>query len=263
MNATPETIRTHVRETYAQAARPVAKEACGCAPSCCSPSESASAELGYDPVELAALPSGADLGLGCGNPLAIASLKMGEVVLDLGSGPGMDAILSAKRVGPTGKVIGVDMTPAMLERARGNAAKAGFGQIEFRLGEIEHLPLADRSVDVIISNCVVNLSPEKSKVMAEMARVLKPGGRIALSDVVSTGPVSEEVRSDLALHSACVAGALDVGEWKSGLDKVGFDHIEIAIDESTRPMIKAWAKPGVLSNQFASARITAIKGLGK
>lgn len=260
MNASPEMIRTHVRDAYAQVVKPAAKEACGCGPSCCSPSERASVELGYDPVELAALPSGADLGLGCGNPLAIASLKMGEVVLDLGSGPGMDALLSAKRVGPTGKVIGVDMTPAMLERARANAEKAGFFQVEFRLGEIEHLPVADQTVNVIISNCVVNLSPEKQKVMAEMARVLKPGGRIALSDVVSTAPVSDEVRKDLSLHAACVAGAMDLADWKSGLAEAGFEQVEIAIDESTRPMIKAWAKPGVLENQFASARITAIKG---
>lgn len=199
--------------------------------------------------------------MGCGNPLAIASLKPGEVVLDLGSGPGMDALLAAKRVGPTGKVIGVDMTPSMLTRARVNAAKAGLSQVEFRLGEIEALPVADGAVDVIISNCVVNLSPEKSKVLAEMARVLKAGGRIAISDVISTAPISEAVRQDLNLHAGCISGAMSREEWTRGLADAGFTDVTLVLEESSRAMIDQWAPPGLLRGEFVSARIGAVKGV--
>jgi ubiquinone/menaquinone biosynthesis C-methylase UbiE len=178
--------------------------------------------IGYSEAELAAVPEGANLGLGCGNPQAIAALKPGETVLDLGSGAGFDCFLAARQVGPAGHVIGVDMTPEMIRRARDNAAKAGLANVEFRLGEIEYLPVADASVDVVISNCVINLSPEKLQVFREAFRVLRPGGRLALSDIVATAELPAAVRDDLTLFTGCMAGAAHIDELEQMLSEVGF-----------------------------------------
>jgi arsenite methyltransferase len=211
-NLQPEKIREFVRKRYggiAQSDRPE----CGCAPSSCcfgaspiTPSVS-SLQIGYSLEELQAVPVGADLGLGCGNPQAIAALQSGETVLDLGSGAGFDCFLAVRQVGPTGKVIGVDMTAEMVAKARENAREAGYDNVEFRLGEIEHLPVADANVDVIISNCVINLSPDKPRVCREAFRVLRSGGRLAISDIVTTAPLPDEVRNDLAFYAGCIAGA--------------------------------------------------------
>ncbi len=214
--------------------------------------------LGYSDDELAAAPAGADLGLGCGNPQAIASLKPGETVLDLGSGAGFDCFLAARQVGESGRVIGVDMTPEMLARARENARKGGFANVEFRLGEIEHLPVADESVDVIISNCVINLSPEKEQVFREAFRVLRPGGRIAVADMVSLAPLPPEVREDLALYAGCVAGVATVGELRTMLTEAGFVDIVIRPNDSEQ-LLEAWGAGESLKNQVFSATIEARK----
>ncbi len=212
-------IRKAVRDRYGRIAESKrdATSSCCAQPSCCSrpacsgEAPALSGKMGYSAEELAAAPEGANMGLGCGNPQAIAALQEGEVVLDLGSGGGFDCFLAAARVGPTGRVIGVDMTPEMVERARANAAVGGYGNVEFRLGEIEHIPAADASVDVVISNCVINLSADKPAVMAEAYRVLRPGGRLAISDVVAIGEIPAAVRDDPDLYSGCVAGAVTRG----------------------------------------------------
>ena len=209
--------------------------------------------------EVNTIPAGSNLGLGCGNPHVFAGLKSGETVLDLGCGGGMDCFLAARAVGETGKVIGVDMTPEMIMRARGNAEKGAYRNVDFRLGEIEHLPVADQSVDIIISNCVINLSPEKGQVFAEAFRVLKPGGRLAISDVVLTGVMPEAVRGDLDMHCSCISGASAVDELESTLSQSGFENVRIVINEESREFIREW-QPGLNVNQFiASANIEARK----
>ncbi|BAD41354.1 putative methyltransferase [Symbiobacterium thermophilum IAM 14863] len=268
-------LREMVRKRYAEAARGSAAGSAGgcCAPEpkgddllvvsgCCCGSGAGGEELGrvlgYSDDELAAAPAGADLGLGCGNPQAIASLKPGETVLDLGSGAGFDCFLAARQVGESGRVIGVDMTPEMLARARENARKGGFANVEFRLGEIEHLPVADESVDVIISNCVINLSPEKEQVFREAFRVLRPGGRIAVADMVSLAPLPPEVREDLALYAGCVAGVATVGELRTMLTEAGFVDIVIRPKDSEQ-LLEAWGAGESLKNQVFSATIEARK----
>lgn len=234
------------------------------ATSCCSESALLSLTakahtVGYTADETSAVPEGANLGLGCGNPLAIAALRPGETVLDLGSGAGFDCFLAARAVGPTGHVIGVDMTPEMLRKARENAVTGAFQNVEFRLGEIEHLPVADQSVDVIISNCVINLSPEKSQVFREAFRVLKAGGRLAISDVVATAPFPEVMLHDLALRSCCVSGASLLDEIEQMLQSAGFRHIRIQPKDESKAFIREWEPGTNIADYVVSATIEAVK----
>lgn len=228
-------IRNTVRDQYGAMAR-AGSSCCGPASSgCCAPSAdpaALAAAIGYDAVELAKiLPEGANLGLSCGNPGAIAALKAGEIVLDLGSGAGFDAFLSGPKVGATGRVIGVDMTPDMVAKARANAAgytrRTGLANVEFRMGEIEHLPVADASVDVVISNCVINLSPDKPQVWREIARVLKPGGRVAVSDIVLLRPLPEAVRGAINAYVGCIAGASLVDEVRRMMAEAGLIEVHL------------------------------------
>jgi SAM-dependent methyltransferase len=227
-----EGVRGKVREAYAKIATG-GDSCCGKAASCCgSPSPDDLAKcIGYSDEELAGLPDGANMGLSCGNPTAIASLKEGEVVLDLGSGGGFDVFIAARKVGPSGRAIGVDMTPDMVTKARANAIgfreQTGLDNVEFRLGEIEHLPVADGTVDVVISNCVVNLSPEKPQVWREMARVLKPGGRVAVSDIALLKPLPEALLNSVAALVGCIAGAVLVEETEAMAKEAGLVDIEL------------------------------------
>jgi SAM-dependent methyltransferase len=200
------------------------------------------------------------MGLGCGNPQAIAALQPGEVVLDLGSGGGLDCFLAARRVGPQGHVIGVDMTPDMVARARQNARNSGYSNVEFRLGEIEHLPVADEQVDVIVSNCVINLSPDKPRVFQEAFRVLKPGGRLAITDVVALKQLPDELRNDPGLTASCIGGAVVVAELEEMLNQAGFEQISILLDEGSREAIAAWAPDHHPEQYIISAAIEAVKG---
>jgi len=257
---TSDDIRAAVRAQYGAVARrnAEARGSSACSPGCCSPRPGASRALGYDPKELASVPEGVNLGLGCGNPGAHAKLRPGEVVLDLGSGAGFDCFLAAKRVGRSGRVIGVDMTPDMVAKARANAEKQDLeAPVEFRLGEIERLPVADTSVDVILSNCVVNLSPEKRAVFAEAARVSKPGGRLAISDVVATASLPDSVRQDLGALTGCVAGAADVAVLERLISEAGFEEVRITVDESSRAHIAGWMAGSGVERYVASARIEA------
>jgi arsenite methyltransferase len=260
MNA--EETRAAVRERYARAAT-------GTDGGCCAPSASSccgglvsvddlARTIGYGEDDLQAVPEGANLGLGCGNPHAIASLKPGETVLDLGAGAGFDAFLAARQVGETGRVIGVDMTPEMVRKARENAARGGLGNVEFRLGEIEHMPVADSTVDVVISNCVINLSPEKPAVFAEAFRVLKPGGRLAVSDMVTSLPLPPEVQRDVAMYTGCIAGAASVGELNAMLKAAGFTAIRITPKDS-RTLLETWGADTQLEDVIFSAMIQATR----
>lgn len=262
----PETIRAAVRQRYAAAATADDADGDSC---CCSSSKPAASPccgadaqartLGYSDAEVAAVPEGANLGLGCGNPVAIASLKPGQTVLDLGAGAGFDAFLAARAVGASGRVIGVDMTPEMVTKARANARKGGYAQVDFRLGEIEALPVADASVDVIISNCVINLCPDKRPVYREAFRVLRSGGRIAVSDVVSQVELPEEVKRDLALHAGCLAGATLQSELEKILKEAGFADIRIRRKGNSDEVVTSWdSKRGFEASVFA-AEITATK----
>jgi arsenite methyltransferase len=211
---------------------------CGGGSSCCGaavgtdgvPQGTAAEALGYTPDQLSSVPEGAELGLGCGNPLALAALRGGETVLDLGCGAGFDCFLAAARVGDNGRVIGVDMTPEMLDRARDNARRGGYGNVEFRLGEIENLPVADASIDLLISNCVINLSVDKARVFREAFRALKPGGRLAISDIVLLGELPAELRASVSAYTGCVAGALPRGEYLELIRKAGFSDVNVERD---------------------------------
>lgn len=227
----PETLKSAVRDRYAGFVKNN-QSCCGPSTSCgCAPGD-ASLDLGYDPKDLAAVPEGANLGLGCGNPVALAALKPGETVLDLGSGAGFDAFLAAQRVGPEGRVIGVDMTPEMIERATALARKHGYGNVEFRLGDIEALPVDDASVDVILSNCVVNLAPDKAQVFREALRVLKPGGRLQVSDLVLARPLPETLLEDMDVYAACVSGAMLKDDYLAAIRSAGFAGVIVASERS-------------------------------
>ena len=257
-------IRQSVRDSYAKVAEASdAGECCGVETSCCGVSADInsvhSTRLGYSEDDLNNIPGGADMGLGCGNPRAIASLQADEVVLDLGSGGGFDAFLAVREVGKHGQVIGVDMTPAMVSKARSNAETAGFSNVEFRLGEIEHLPVADCSVDVIISNCVINLSPDKAQVFREAYRVLRPGGRLAISDVVATAKLPDDVKDDPQLHACCVAGAALVDELQVMLEQASFLGIRITPKDESREFISDWVPGSGVEDYVVSAHIEAVK----
>lgn len=268
--ADSEEVRAAVRARYGS----IARDRAGNSRTCCdgdnatsdrcnssSPNGDSATLLGYSAEDIAAVPEGADLGLGCGAPLRAATLKSGETVLDLGSGAGFDCFLAAREIGPSGQVIGVDMTIDMVVKARRNANKGNYRDVSFRLGEIEHLPVADGSVDVIISNCVINLSPDKAQVFREAFRVLKPGGRLAISDVVTPIPLPDHIKRDLALHTGCLAGASLVSELKSTLEECGFDDIRITPKAESREFIKDWG-PGLKLEDFVvSAIIQAVRPL--
>lgn len=265
------TVRQTVRESYAKIAEQGGNSGC-CAPTssgggCCGPAndaeipsaEAMSAFFGYSDAEMAAVPEGANLGLGCGNPQAIAEMKAGEVVVDLGAGAGFDAFLASGKVGKSGRVIGVDMTHEMLAKARANALKGGYQNVEFRLGEIENLPIADDTADVIISNCVINLSPNKPQVLREAFRVLRPGGRLAISDVVATAPFPADFSGDDHLLSGCVTGASLVDDLQQWLEDAGFTKVFIDIKEESRAGIADWAPGRGVEKYVVSAIITAKK----
>ncbi len=259
----PNEMRDLVRTKYGEVATQASASGC-CGPTGCDCGGGKDLAdktrlMGYSEDDLAAAPDGANLGLGCGNPQAIASLKPGEVVVDLGSGAGFDCFLAARQVGPQGRVIGVDMTHEMLAKARENSAKAGAANVEFRLGEIEHLPLADGSADVVISNCVINLSPDKPQVFREAFRVLKKGGRIAVSDVVNMAPLPPHLAGDPGLLSGCVAGASTRAEIEGWLREAGFVDVAVSVKAQSRDLIKDWAPGSRVEDYVASAAIEARK----
>jgi arsenite methyltransferase len=267
-------VRINVREHYATLATAVSPQDSCCGPGCGCGTESArpGSDL-YSLEELDTLPPEvAALSLGCGNPVAIAELEAGQTVVDLGSGGGIDCFLAARKVGNTGRVIGVDMTPAMIDAARHNSERLGAENVEFRLGEIEHLPLADQSVDVVISNCVINLSPDKLQVLRDAYRVLRPGGRLAVSDIVTAGPLPQAVKDSLSAWAGCVSGALEVDEYKRLLAVAGFRDVDIqpvpidresidqAVDHLEIPLDLPSAEGDEIYRTVFSARITAYKG---
>jgi len=232
-----EEIKKYVRKGYARIAK---KESQCCAPvnSCCTSTDSAqelSKRIGYSEEEMNTVPEGANLGLGCGNPVALASLKEGEVVLDLGSGAGFDCFLAANRVGKNGKVIGVDMTAEMIEKARENARKGSYNNVEFRLGEIESLPVADNSVDVVISNCVINLSPDKERVFGETFRILRPGGRLMISDIVLLKELPAWIKNSVEAYVGCLSGAILKDDYINLIERAGFHQLEV-VDEANFPI---------------------------
>ena len=258
--------RQEVRSAYAKEANASNNsESTGIASSCCGVSDDSaintliSTRLGYSHEDLAKAPSGADMGLGCGNPRAIASLRPGETVVDLGSGGGFDCFLASHEVGASGRVIGIDMTPDMVSKARNNAGKGNYSNVEFRLGEIEHLPLADNSVDVIISNCVINLSPNKEQVFKDAFRVLKKGGRLAISDVVATIELPEAMRNDPALIAGCMGNASLIGELESMIKAAGFSHVRIEPMDESKEFIRDWAPDHNVTDYVVSATIEAVK----
>jgi len=269
-----EEIKKYVRDRYARAANQ-GTSCCQPATSCCGGGKETdviSKSIGYTDQDLKAVPEGANLGLGCGNPLALASLQEGETVLDLGSGAGFDCFLAARQVGEKGKVIGVDMTPEMLDKARGNAEKGDFTNVEFRLGEIENLPVADNQADIVISNCVINLSPAKERVFREAFRTLKPGGRLMVSDIVLLQELPKEIRNSVAAYTACVAGAETKESYLGAIQKAGFQKIQIlqetvfpteilANDPTAQEIVKHLSpqKAKELAKSVVSVKVSAVK----
>lgn len=265
MNDSQEKTREYIRERYAAIATEPTQGggccgdgSCGCGT---SPSDTLdiSLKMGYKASEVGSVPLHANMGLGCGNPLALALLKEGDVVLDLGSGGGFDCFLAREQVGRTGKVIGVDMTGEMIQLARDNALKAGYENVVFRLGEIENLPVADNSIDVIISNCVVNLSMDKKKVFAEAYRVLKPGGRLVISDIVATAELPEEVKNDLRLLAGCIAGAEHYKTIERLLGQANFTSIKLEPKDTSKQILDSWNPGSNLEEYVASFIIEAKK----
>ena len=250
-------VKNAVRETYGSIARSNG--------SCCGPSSSCGTTptdaltLGYSESDVAQAPQGSEMGLGCGNPLAIASIKMGEVVVDLGSGAGFDCFLAGRKTGPQGRVIGVDMTPDMISKARVNASKGGHENVEFRLGEIEHLPVADNSVDLIISNCVINLSPDKAQVFRDAHRILKKGGRLAISDILATQPIPPALQQDLAAYAGCVAGAAQKKDVEAMLVSAGFTNIQVTLRDESRKFVNEWLPGKNAGDYVVSATISGQK----
>ena len=249
-------VRTMVRDRYGA----LAEQGAGCcAPSCCSPSASSALNMVGDAYDgVAGRVAEADLSLGCGVPTRHAALKPGETVLDLGSGAGNDVFIARHEVGPEGRVIGVDMTPAMLARARDNARKLGFANVEFRLGEIEHLPVDPASVDVIISNCVLNLLPDKAPAFREMARVLRPGGRFCVSDIVATGELPEPVRRAAGLYVGCIAGALPQATYLGLIDAAGLTGVHIA-ESRPVPLPDEALVPHMTPAELAAFRVSGVE----
>jgi len=253
-----EQVKAAVRETYGRTATEERSAGCCGSTGCCGPSaEPTSDAIGYSDEERRGAPEGADLGLGCGNPQAIAELKPGERVLDLGSGAGFDAFLAARQVGETGRVIGVDMTAEMIAKARENIAKTDLRNVEFRLGEIEHLPVADESVDVIMSNCVINLSTDKPAVFREAYRVLTTGGRLAISDIVALREIPTAVRNDLEAYAGCVSGAALIAEVEGMLRDAGFEQVRVDLKGNSDALLQGWS-PGAEA-LVASALIRGTK----
>jgi arsenite methyltransferase len=253
--------REFVRENYAKIAQGKSPQACcsnGC--SCGSTpldSTEANIRMGYSTEELLNAPAESTMGLGCGNPLSIAELKEGETVLDLGSGGGIDCFLASRKVGAQGQVIGVDMTPDMISLSRKNAIKHQIPNVEFRLGEIEHLPVADNTIDVIISNCVLNLSFDKEQVFQEAYRVLKPGGRIAISDILATKALPNEIKEDLTMISSCIGGAELLENVSNMLSKSGFRNIQLIPKDNSKEIVKTWAPERNIEDFIASYYIKA------
>jgi SAM-dependent methyltransferase len=257
---TDDQIRTDVRDHYSAIARSAGSDRqTGCCGGGGGDVQTATRRLGYSDADLAAAPEAANLGLGCGNPQAIAELRAGEVVVDLGAGGGFDAFLAARAVGATGRVIGVDMSADMVGLARGNAAKHGTANVEFRLGEIEHLPVPDACADVLISNCVINLAPDKRAVYADAFRVLRPGGRIAISDVVAMQPIPGSLQDDVAVHCGCVAGAALATDVAAMLRDLGFVDVRVEPDPSSADVIAGWAPGRGFERYVAAAQIRATK----
>ena len=270
-----EEIRKAVREGYSKIALQESSccgpaNTCGCG--CGSPQETVSRAIGYTDEQLAAVPDGANLGLGCGNPTALASLKEGEVVLDLGSGGGFDCFLAANAVGEGGRIIGVDMTAEMIEKARENAKKGNYHNVEFRLGEIENLPVADNSVDVVISNCVINLSPEKGRVFKEVYRALKPGGRLMISDIALLKELPDVIKGSVEAYVGCVAGATTKQEYLATVEAAEFGEVEVVSEVSTKGLYegntaqaiaeKLGISQGILSeatDSIVSMQVRAVK----
>ncbi len=262
INAKPDEIRKFVRDAYGQIALE-ADHGCGCGCGCgedfsASPDQVA-ARIGYSDSEVAVAPEGANLGLGCGNPQAIASLQPGETVVDLGAGGGFDCFLAGEQVGESGRVIGVDMTPAMVSRARENAMNVGASNVEFRLGEIEHLPVADEIADVIISNCVINLSPEKPDVFRDAFRILRSGGRLAVADMIATAPLPESLLRSLDAYTGCISGAVLAEDIEAMLADAGFVDISIRPQDESRELVREWSPGTSLEEFIVSAMIEARK----
>jgi SAM-dependent methyltransferase len=264
MTSNKEEIRDVIRKNYAEVALKGSEGGgCCCSGGCCGGSSvdisEVSMRIGYTEDDINNAPLEANMGLGCGNPIAIASIQRGDTVLDLGSGGGFDCFLARKQVGDSGSVIGVDMTPEMIKLARENTIKSGYTNVEFRLGEIEHLPVADETIDIIISNCVVNLSLDKEKVFREAYRVLKKGGRLSISDVVATVELPDQIKQDLRLLAGCIAGAEYVDNIITMLQDAGFINVKLTPKDNSREILKSWAPNRTIEDYVASYIIEGTK----